>query len=50
MTGATTAFACAVNSGWSEGEIIYLCAAWAKGTPINRRLRKMGLTPRVPNG
>lgn len=51
----------AVNSGWSEGEIIYLCSEWAKGTPIikiaeemertpntiKRKVRRMGLTPRA---
>lgn len=53
----------AVNGKWSEGEIIYLCTEWAKGTPvvkialemertpqtINRKARKIGLTPRVPS-
>lgn len=54
----------AVNNEWSEGEIIYLCSEWAKGTSvlkiaeemertpqtITKKVRKIGLTPRVPVG
>lgn len=37
----------AVNSGWSEGEIIYLCSERAKGTPIIKIAEEMERTPRA---
>lgn len=37
----------AVNDEWSEGEIIYLCSEWAKGTPITRIAEDMERTPQT---